>query len=74
MLHEYGQLLLKMALDSPTIQVVAPNLEHLIDVEILLNLVCIVFILSTMKNLIKLAQAWDSFVIDLAQIIKLNHA
>jgi hypothetical protein len=39
-----------------------------------LNLVCIVFILSTMKNLIKLAQAWDSFVIDLVQIIKLTHA
>jgi hypothetical protein len=46
-----------MALHSPTIQVVAPNLEHLIDVETLFNLVFIVFILNTMKNLIKLAQA-----------------
>jgi hypothetical protein len=39
-----------------------------------LNLVYIVFILSTMKNLIKLAQAWDSFVINLVQTIKLIHA
>ncbi len=37
MLHEYGQLLLKMALNSPTIQVFVPNLEHLFDVETLLN-------------------------------------
>ncbi len=74
MLQEYGQLLLKMALDSLTIQVVAPNLEHLIDVETFFNLVCIVFILSTMKNLIKVAQAWDSFVINLVQTIKLTHA
>jgi len=57
MLHEYGQLVLKMAFNSPIIQVVAPNLEHLIDVDTLFNLVCIVFILSPMKNLIKLAQA-----------------
>jgi hypothetical protein len=57
MLQEYGQLLLKMALNSLTIQVVAPNLEHLIDVETFLNLVYIVFILSIVKNLIKLAQA-----------------
>ncbi len=57
MLHKYSQLLLKMALNSLIIQVVAPNLKHVINVETLLNLVCIVFILSTMKNLIKLAQA-----------------
>lgn len=74
MLHKYSQLLLKMALNSLIIQVVAPNLKHVINVETLLNLVCIVFILSTMKNLIKLAQAWDSFVIDLVQTIKLTHA
>jgi hypothetical protein len=73
MLHKYGQLLLKMAFNSCTIQVVAPNLEHLIDVETFFYLVCIVFILSTIKNLIKLAQKWDSFVIDLVQIIKLTH-
>jgi hypothetical protein len=27
-----------------------------------------------MKNLIKVAQAWDSFVINLVQTIKLTHA
>jgi hypothetical protein len=46
-----------MALDSPTIQAFALNLEHLINVETLLSLACIVPLLSIVKNLIKLAQA-----------------
>jgi hypothetical protein len=36
-----------------------------------LNLACIVFILSVVKNLIKLTQTWDVFIIDLVQVIKL---
>jgi hypothetical protein len=46
-----------MALDNLTIQGVALNLEHLINVETLLNLVCIVLLLNIVKNLINLAQA-----------------
>jgi hypothetical protein len=44
-----------MALDNLTIQIVAFNLEHLVDVEIVFNLACIVFILTAIKNLMKLA-------------------
>jgi hypothetical protein len=33
---------LKMALDNPTIQVVVFNLEHLVNVEIILDFACIV--------------------------------
>lgn len=47
------------------------KLEHLVDVETILNLACIVFILSVVKNLIKLTQTWDVFIIDLVQVIKL---
>jgi hypothetical protein len=39
---EYRPLLMKTALDSPTIALVASNLELLCDVEILLSLVCFV--------------------------------
>jgi len=50
------------------------KLEHLVDVETLLNLPCIVFILSVVKNLIKLTQTWNAFIIDLVQVIKLIQA
>jgi hypothetical protein len=39
-----------------------------------LNLACIVIILSVVKNLVKLTQAWDAFIIDLVQAIKLIQA
>jgi hypothetical protein len=61
-----------MALDSPTIQAFALNLEHLTNVETLLSLAYIVPLLNIVKNLIKLEQAQDVFVIDLVQVIKLN--
>jgi hypothetical protein len=61
-----------MALDSLTIQIIASNLENLVDVETFLNLVCIILLLITMKKLIKLAQAQVVFVIDLVQVIKLT--
>ncbi len=57
MLQEYRPLLLKMALVNLTIQGVTLNLEHLTNVETLLNLACIVPLLSIVKNLIHLAQA-----------------
>ncbi len=38
MLQKYHALLSKMALDNPTIQATTSNLEHLVDVETLLNL------------------------------------
>jgi hypothetical protein len=56
-LEEYHPLLPKMTLDSPTILAIAFNLEHLVDVETLLGLACLVPLLSVVKNLIKLAQA-----------------
>jgi hypothetical protein len=56
-LQKYCPLLLKMALNNPTIQGVALNLEHLTNVETLLNLACIVPLLSIVKNLINLTQA-----------------
>jgi len=49
-------------------------LEHLINIEIFLSLACIVPLLNIVMNLIKLAQAWDVFVIDLVEAIKLTQA
>ncbi len=73
MLQEYCPLLPKMALDSPTIPIIAFNLEHLVNVETLLGLACLVPLLNVVKNLVKLAQARDMiFVIDLVQTIKLT--
>jgi hypothetical protein len=66
-LQKYHPLLLKMALDSPTIEVVVFNFEHITNFDTLLNLVCIVPLLNIVKNSIKLVQAQDVFVIDLVQ-------
>jgi hypothetical protein len=41
----------------------------LADVETLFNLAYIVFFFNVVKNLIKLVQAWDVFVIDLVQTL-----
>ncbi len=57
MLQEYHPLLLKMALDNPTIQDVTLNLEHLTNVETFLSLACIVPLINIVKILIKFAQA-----------------
>jgi hypothetical protein len=46
-----------MALNNPTILNTTFNLEHLANVETLLNLAYIVPLLNIVKNLIKLAQA-----------------
>jgi hypothetical protein len=62
---EYHPLLMKMALDSPTITLVASNLELICDVEILLSLVCLVIILEIVNVLVEFAQLHDIFVCDL---------
>jgi hypothetical protein len=54
--------MLKMSLNSLTIQVNTSSLEHLINVETLLSLVYIILFLKTMKILIKFAKAQDSLV------------
>jgi hypothetical protein len=43
----------------------------MVDIETFLNLDSIILLLSTMKNLIKFAQARNVFVIYLVQIIKM---
>ncbi len=44
------------------------------NIENFLRLACIVPLLNIVMNLIKLAQAWDVFVIDLVEAIKLTQA
>jgi hypothetical protein len=56
-----------MALNSPAIQAIGFNLKHITNFETIFNLVCIVPLLNIMKNLIKLVQTQDVFVIDLVQ-------
>ncbi len=62
---EYCPLLMKMALDSPTIAFGASNFELLCDVEILLSLVCLVPMLEIVNVLMKFTQLRDIFVCDL---------
>jgi hypothetical protein len=56
---KYRPLLMKMALDFPTIALAASNLELNCDVEILLSLVCFVPMLEIVKVLMKFAQLRD---------------
>jgi predicted glycosyltransferase involved in capsule biosynthesis len=56
---EYRPLLMKMALDFPTIALATSNLELFCDVEILLSLVCFVPMLEIVNVLVKFAQLHD---------------
>jgi hypothetical protein len=63
--------LMKMALDTLTITLVASNLELLYDVEILLSLVCLVPMLEFFNALVKFAQLCDIFVCDFVATMKI---
>ncbi len=65
-------LLVKMTLDSPTIQQVKLNYENLCDLQVLLGLVCILPLLESIHALIKFAQMRDLYVCDLVVAIKVN--
>jgi len=52
-LCEYHPLLMKMALDSPTIGLGGSNLKLCCDVEIMLSLLCLVPMLKTINALVK---------------------
>lgn len=62
---EYHPLLMKMALDSPTIALATSNLELICDMESLLSLVCLVPMLEIVNVLVKFAQLHDIFVCNL---------
>ncbi len=62
---EYYPLLMKMALDSPTITLATSNLKLFCGVEILLSLVCLVPMLEIVNILVKFSLLRDIFVCDL---------
>jgi len=71
LLQEYHPILLKMALDNLQSKLLSPTWGIWLMLTFL-GFSCVVPLLNNMKNLIKLAQAQDIFVIDLVQTIKLT--
>jgi hypothetical protein len=55
-MEEYCTLLLKRGLDAPTKAKVVANLEHLVDVEVLLSLSYVFPLLEVVNILIKFTQ------------------
>jgi hypothetical protein len=62
MMEEYHTLSLKMGLDASTYAKDVSNLEHLVDVEVLLGLPCVFPLLKTLHNHIKFRQMLDVFL------------
>jgi hypothetical protein len=70
-LFEYCTLLMKMALDAPTISFTKSNLCLLINVEMLLGLNVVMPLLEVMHSLIKFAQLQDMFMCDFITTVKI---
>jgi hypothetical protein len=64
LMNEYRTPMIKMALDF-----VKENFELLCDIEVLYGLI-VMLILKEVKNLMKLAQAWNIFVANYVASIK----
>jgi hypothetical protein len=54
-MNEYHALLVKMQQDSSIMQVAMTNLEHLVDIQILLGLSCLLPFLRSIHSLMKFA-------------------
>jgi hypothetical protein len=65
LMNEYCIPLIKMALDF-----VEVNFELLCDIKVLYGLIVLLTLLKEMKNLMKLAQAWNIFVANYVASIK----
>jgi hypothetical protein len=62
MMEKYHTLSLKMGLDASTYAKDVSNLEHLVDVEVLLGLSCVFPLLKALHNHIKFSQMLDVFL------------
>jgi len=55
LVFEYKFVVMKMSKDLPTIHIVAINYELFCDVETMLRLTCVLFMLEAVQSLSKLA-------------------
>jgi hypothetical protein len=70
-MSEYHTLVVKMALDSTNNNSAKVNFELLCDIEVLYGLAILLPMWEKVDSLMKLAQAWDGFVVDYVAVIKL---
>ncbi len=63
-MNEYHVLLVKMQQGSSIVQVAMTNLEHLVDIQIMLGLSCLLPFLRSIHSLMKFAQKCNVFVCD----------
>jgi hypothetical protein len=66
---EYKTMLMKMALDMDATSQVAPNFEHLVDLDMLLYLSYILPLLEYVHSLVKFSQCNDIFVCNFLWVI-----
>jgi hypothetical protein len=60
-----------MAFDVPKKVKVIANLDHLLDVEMILGLSCVFPLLEAMHNVIKFSQLWDVCVCEFIVVMKI---
>jgi hypothetical protein len=71
---KYKTLLMKMALDMDANSQATTNFEHLVDLDMLLSLFCILLFLEFVHNLIKFFQHENIFVCNFVSAMKICQA
>ena len=74
LLAEYRTPTCKMHVDAPKSKFAREDLEGLCNIEVLLDLLCILPILEVVRSLIKIAQKWDIFLCDFIESLMLCEA
>jgi hypothetical protein len=66
---EYKSLIVKMHFDLHKSKFACDNLELFCDLELILDLQCVMMTLEVVHSLIKYAQCWDVFIMDFLNIV-----
>jgi hypothetical protein len=70
-LAQYKSLVVKMHFDYEKDKYACDNFELLCDLDLILGLPCIMPILEVVDYVIKYAQCWDVFIMDILDVISL---
>jgi hypothetical protein len=71
-MNEYRTLVVKMYEDKDAVKLANTSFEHLIDVQIVISLACLMPLLKCLHSLMQFSQKQDVFICDLLAAIKLH--
>jgi hypothetical protein len=72
LLAEYKSLVVKMYMNAPKSKLVQDNLDFLCDLELVLDLPCILPMLEVVHTLIKYVQRWNVFICEFLDVVSIT--